>query len=342
MNIQSVTRQIIQRCTNITTTTTVQLTGPVALHRMRLSSNSQVQYTNISRLNSFLSSSSRSFHASSLIHFSSPSSSSSPPTSPPIDLNDALINSYADRRARPVSLKAMLSMGSRTEYLLTAAQWLHAELPVRLAKRLRDLEDLPFGLSKTSEVKSLMDLYRASLAESIAMKAPQCSSDELAFTEMIKRILIRHQQVVVDLAAGINGGFIRARSSTSGSSTTSSAQRSHHFLLQEFLDRFNSARIGLRMLMAQHVALHNTPASAADGKKMVGCIEIGCNPSSIVSEAINDAANACRYAYGYTCVPVVRIKDVSGGILNFNYVSAHLKFMIFELLKNAMQRRHHV
>jgi pyruvate dehydrogenase kinase 2/3/4 len=272
-------------------------------------------------------------------HVSSPpsSASSSSLVSTPVELAEPLIHQYADRKAQPVSLQEMLQMGSRPAYLLTAAQWLWAELPVRLAKRLRDLEDLPFGLSKSVEVQSLMALYRASLTGALSIKCPQCSSDEVAFTEMIKGILARHQEIVVDLASGINGGFLRRNCSLTGvggASLMSNRPANQLFLLQELLEKFNSARIGLRMLMAQHVALH-TPQP-----NMVGVIEINCNPSRIVAQAVEDAQAACRTAYGYTVAPKVNINDVSakeGGIKNFNYVSAHLRFMVFELLKNAMR-----
>ena len=224
-------------------------------------------------------------------------------------------------------------MGSSPKYLLTAAQWLHAELPVRLAKRLRSMEEeLPFGLSKSVEVQRLMSLYRASLTEALSIKCPTNRVEELHFTELIKHILTRHQQVVIDLAAGINTGFLRNR--TQGALSTMDRPSNQLFLLQEYLDRFNSARIGLRMLMSQHVALHEQVPG------FIGVIEMNCNPSRIVSRAIADASSACKTAYGYTLTPKVEIRDVSekhGGIKDFHYVSAHLRFMVFELLKNAMR-----
>jgi pyruvate dehydrogenase kinase 2/3/4 len=267
-----------------------------------------------------------------------------PPSSPlitnPIELTDPLIQQYAERKARPVSLKDMLHMGSNPRFILSAAQWLWAELPVRLAKRLRDLEDLPFGLTNSVEVQSLMALYRASLRDALSLKSPTTTQDEMVFTEVIKSILTRHQQVVVDLASGVNGGFMRSRSCVltgAGGAGLAFASRPANqlFLLQEILDRFNAARIGLRMLMAQHVALH-TPQEG-----MVGVIELNCNIPRIIQQAIEDASAACCSAYGYTITPAVEVNDVAakrgGAIKPLSYVSAHLRFMIFELLKNAMR-----
>jgi hypothetical protein len=52
-------------------------------------------------------------------------------------------------RQTGVSLRYMMEFGARpTERtLLLAAQFLHKELPIRIARRALDLESLPFGLS---------------------------------------------------------------------------------------------------------------------------------------------------------------------------------------------------
>ena len=52
-------------------------------------------------------------------------------------------------RQTGVSLRHMMEFGARpTERtLLLAAQFLHKELPIRIARRALDLDSLPFGLS---------------------------------------------------------------------------------------------------------------------------------------------------------------------------------------------------
>ena len=59
------------------------------------------------------------------------------------------------KRQRGVSMKHMLgfgAIGSIEKQLLTSAQFLHNELPVRLAHRVAELENLPFGLSAKPHV----------------------------------------------------------------------------------------------------------------------------------------------------------------------------------------------
>ena len=65
------------------------------------------------------------------------------------------IFSCAVKRQTGVSLKHMMSfgaMGNPDRQLLMSAQFLHNELPVRLAHRVAELENLPFGLSTKPHV----------------------------------------------------------------------------------------------------------------------------------------------------------------------------------------------
>ena len=61
------------------------------------------------------------------------------------------------RRPASITLKEMYQFGDSVNQskrtLLLAAQFLHEELPVRLARRARELKKLPFGLSETASIK---------------------------------------------------------------------------------------------------------------------------------------------------------------------------------------------
>jgi hypothetical protein len=57
-------------------------------------------------------------------------------------------------RQTGVGLRYMMEFGARPtdRNLLLSAQFLHKELPIRIARRALDLESLPFGLSKKPAV----------------------------------------------------------------------------------------------------------------------------------------------------------------------------------------------
>lgn len=71
--------------------------------------------------------------------------------------NQEVVNdvfSHALKKQTGVSLKYMLDFGANPieRQLLLSAQFLHKELPIRLAHRVAELENLPYGLSAKSSI----------------------------------------------------------------------------------------------------------------------------------------------------------------------------------------------
>ena len=64
------------------------------------------------------------------------------------------IYKFSVKKQTGVSLKHMMDFGAfpTQKNLLLSAQFLHKELPIRLAHRVVELENLPFGLSSKNHV----------------------------------------------------------------------------------------------------------------------------------------------------------------------------------------------
>ena len=72
------------------------------------------------------------------------------------------VQKWGSMKQTGVSLRYMLEFGSRfTERnLILAAQFLHKELPIRIARRAIELQSLPYGLSeKPAILKVLVFFY---------------------------------------------------------------------------------------------------------------------------------------------------------------------------------------
>ena len=97
-------------------------------------------------------------------------------------------------RQRGVTLKQLLDFGSNPtpETLLVGAQFLHKELPVRLAHRIKELEALPFGLSTMPSVRLLRDMYVESFCDLVESPLPDRLQDEEQFTCLLESIKQRH------------------------------------------------------------------------------------------------------------------------------------------------------
>lgn len=103
--------------------------------------------------------------------------------------------------------------------------------------------------------------------------------------------------------------------------------------IQAFLDRFYMSRIGIRMLIGQHIAL--TDQGKNPDPNYVGIICTKTNVRDLAEEAIENARFVCEDHYGMFEAPKVQL--VCRPDLTFMYVPGHLSHMLFETLKNSLR-----
>ncbi len=141
------------------------------------------------------------------------------------------------------------------------------------------------------------------------------------FGKTLETIKRRHDSVVPTVAAGINE-YKRKRQRMQIDST-----------IQSFLDRFYMSRIGIRMLIGQHIAL--TGQQHTRHPNYVGIICTKTNVKELAEEAIENARFVCEDHYGLFDAPKVQLFCEPN--LNFMYVPGHLSHMLFETLKNSLR-----
>lgn len=218
-----------------------------------------------------------------------------------------------------VSLRYMMEFGSTpTERnLLISAQFLHKELPIRIARRAIELETLPYGLSEKPAVLKVRDWYVESFRDMRAFPEIKDTADEKEFTQMIKAVKVRHNNVVPMMALGVN-------QLKKGMRLYENVDEIH-----QFLDRFYLSRIGIRMLIGQHVELHNPNPPL----HTVGYIHTKMSPMEVARNASEDARSICFREYG--SAPEINIYGDPS--FTFPYVPTHLHLMVYELVKNSLR-----
>lgn len=313
------------------------------------------------------------------------------------------IKHYSSFPATGVSLRQMVQFGQSvsTGTLFRASQFLSEELPIRLAHRVQELNDLPDGLNDMPSIKRVQDWYAQSFEEITTLSKPsvtsevrerlsrpgksngrarvlsevtpnpsvkpgQYSSDKISiiedghsngngngnggsrkpnarryysaaddngewppelsdyntrFSKTLEKIKRRHDSVVTTIAQGILE-YKRKRQRM---------QIDHN--IQAFLDRFYMSRIGIRMLIGQHIAL--TDQRTHSDPNYVGIICTKTNVRELAQEAIENARFVCEDHYGLFDAPKIRL--VCDPNLNFMYVPGHLSHMLFETLKNSLR-----
>ncbi|XP_043724910.1 pyruvate dehydrogenase (acetyl-transferring) kinase, mitochondrial-like isoform X2 [Telopea speciosissima] len=146
------------------------------------------------------------------------------------------------------------------------------------------------------------------------------TSDELDFTQMIQMIKVRHNNVVPMMALGVQ----QLKKDLNPKVVPEDPDEIH-----QFLDRFYMSRIGIRMLIGQHVALHDPNPQP----NRVGYIHTKMSPVEVARSASEDARAICLRQYG--SAPDINIYGDPN--FTFRYVPTHLHLMVFELVKNSLR-----
>lgn len=150
---------------------------------------------------------------------------------------------------------------------------------------------------------------------------PEVQNYNRVVSHALQRIKARHDGVVSTMAQGV----LEWKSSK--------FYQPDDDVLQGFLDRFYMSRIGIRMLIGQHIAINMDRGIRDD---YVGIICTNTNVKEIAQAAIDNARFICEDWYGLFEAPKVLLHSNAENI-NFMYVPGHLSHMIFEIVKNSLR-----
>lgn len=226
-----------------------------------------------------------------------------------------------------VSLATLLSFGQQAASQLAettskSAHFLKAELPVRFAHRVVELDTLPHGLAGTPSITKVKAWYAQSFAEIRAFPPLRSQDDVRRFSDLLEQIYERHNPTIVTVARGV--AELRHRLGVrQGEPLPAAVEES----TRGFLDKFFTSRVGVRTLISQHLAMHH-PRDLH-----VGIINTQCRPFEAIEAAVADARMLCERRYGDSPgVDIAGCRDFS-----FAYVPSYIHHVLFELLKNAMR-----
>eukprot|EP00128_Syssomonas_multiformis_P003858 Colp12_sorted_trinity150504_noHs@2167 len=248
----------------------------------------------------------------------------------------SLVNTFCKYKQTPMSIHQLAEFGKNItqETPLQSCKFLRNEIPIRLAHMVKEIDALPIDLVQTPSVKKVRSWYMTSFKELInfpSVSEMQNSPQYVdKFTDLLEGVRQRHASVVTTMARGIME--MKEHMGSKGAK-----DHSVDSTLQSFLDRFYMSRIGIRMLIAQHVELFskNKPPGS------IGVIDPHCDVSAIVNDAAQSAKFLCDQYY-FSSPDVKLIMPQQEGkedhpTVTFMYVPSHLYHIMFEILKNSMR-----
>eukprot|EP00039_Didymoeca_costata_P012564 m.181489 g.181489 ORF g.181489 m.181489 type:complete len:420 (-) comp15514_c1_seq14:1687-2946(-) len=226
-----------------------------------------------------------------------------------------IMRKVAEKPTIALSLKDFYNhaLNSSPNRLLQSAQYLHRELPIRIAKRLVDFQELPFLTASNPNLRKVYNLYAEAFTLLWEYPAIRDVNDETVYANTLTQFIDDHQHVVSLLAMGVKEA--RKRGAAPG-------------VLDKFLDSTIRSRIGIRLLIEQQLALH------LERKDYVGVIHANLNLEKMIRHVEAFTTRMCEDRYMHAPSVVIDGDEITVPI---SYIPVHLEYLLQELMKNAFR-----
>ncbi|CAH6722705.1 [Pyruvate dehydrogenase (acetyl-transferring)] kinase 2, mitochondrial [[Candida] jaroonii] len=239
--------------------------------------------------------------------------------------NEVLMK-YLKMNPHPVSLRQLAAFGKKLtkEKILSSANFVRLELPIRLAIRIRDLQTLPFGIVNNFHFSQIYESYYHSFN---------------AFRKMPKITNIQeHEKFCKQLSIMLDDHVFNLSHLMMGALEVSILENFPQKDLDEFMSSMIRSRISRRVIIEEHLSLaenYNKPQSVKP-PDYIGEMFDDCNAVDhlkIVSELIKNSMTDI-YPNKET-MPDLEIEGDSN--VSFPFMIPHLHYLFGEILRNSYE-----
>jgi pyruvate dehydrogenase kinase 2/3/4 len=262
-----------------------------------------------------------------------------------LEVNMEELQRLAQLRCTPLKLRDMYKYAidfNNQEQRLLNAQFLHKELPIRIAQRAVDLLTLPHGLSDALPIRQIAHVYLLYLEKFQEYSVPTTAEEEERFTDTLQSIFMDRSSIPIAIARGVDEWL-------KNDLREDILELDQLQEMEDALYRFFTARIGLRFLTEHHILSSASRASGSavrdtlstvlgdtieDEKPFLGCIQTDCSPAKEVRKVAESVAIQTEEYYGI-CPEIQIVESTQNSDSKFTYVPHHLHYMVGELLKNS-------
>lgn len=237
-------------------------------------------------------------------------------------MNIPRIYKFGEKTATSLSL-GYLSKATKidcSKHMITQANFLKNELPIRLAGRVIDLDCLPVGLAYQASVQKVRNLYIESFNKIDTFESIKSLEDVDEFTTMLYKIKNDHSEVPLDLSQGV----ISLRNSIGNDIYNYKFSK----VIDNFLDTFYISRIGLRTLIELHIQSYNKDASP---------LIKNTNIYNVFQSTSGEIYKILDRQYGYERDSDLQFKWYGDKEIDFVFIPHHLYYILSEVMKNAAQ-----
>ncbi|KAI9003248.1 putative pyruvate dehydrogenase kinase [Gaertneriomyces semiglobifer] len=231
-----------------------------------------------------------------------------------------VLEQYAAQETKRVTLRQLTVFGRTLteDKLIKSANYVRAELPVRLAHRIFDFQHLPFIVGTNPHIEHIYQLYWEAFELFRSIPPITNLEENREFCDTVEHMLDAHLVAIPRLAMGI----------------TEAAMHVAPKEADRFMNDMLRSRIGRRVLAEQHIML----SAVFDGREhqedgYIGIVNTRCRALDVVKKCIGLASEVMHEAFGVQ-VPEVIIDGHTEA--TFTYIPDQIEYIIFELLKNSI------
>jgi pyruvate dehydrogenase kinase 2/3/4 len=205
--------------------------------------------------------------------------------------------------------------------ILLTTKHIYNELPIRLANRVTDLNNLPFGLSKNHSINKVREWYLTSCLELFELSEPKNDDEILNFKNKIVNIYNRHSNTLTTITKGLyelknDNKIINIEEQT----------------MQRFLNRFYTNRTEIRILLEHYIALFDKD----NNKDYFGIVNLKCYPYIILDDVINNIQYICdKSNLDITLNDIIELNIDKN--LFIPSINIYLYYILFEITKNSVK-----
>ncbi|KAI0003303.1 hypothetical protein BJV74DRAFT_793548 [Russula compacta] len=230
-----------------------------------------------------------------------------------------LLTTYAQHTPRPLTLGTLLATGRplTAESVLTSVSYAQAEIPRRLATRIRSLEALPFIVGTNPYIARMLDGFRKSFLWSATYPQVKSLEDNAVFSAQLETLVRDHANDIPTMAKGFQE-CVKYMSSEQ---------------ISRFLDAAIRNRIAVRLIAEQHIVLSRALQNPEQANGDVGIVNMALSPVEMIRMCSSFVSELCEATLG--AAPPIIIDGATSA--TFAYVPVHVEYILTEILKNAFR-----
>ncbi|CDK26389.1 unnamed protein product [Kuraishia capsulata CBS 1993] len=237
--------------------------------------------------------------------------------------HNSIILTWAERTPHPVSLRQLAGFGKKLtkEKVISSANFVRTELPVRLALRIKDLQKLPFGVVNNFHIAQVYESYCHCFNMFRWKPRIETLEENDEFCVFLKKVLDDHLLILPHLMMG--------------ALECSILQSLPQAELDAFMSSMIRSRISRRVIIEQHISLSKNFREGAQEERpsdYIGDVFKQCSAIDNLTACKNTASNFLSSLFPHLQMPELIIE---GDDVSFPFMPSHLNYIFGEITRNA-------